>query len=61
MSFATSQFSHCYLYCGMRKKNVGHYFLSNPRNTPRSLNVMKYVFCFAQDLMLHWMVLTQCV
>jgi len=32
MSFATSQFSHCYLYCGMRKKHVGHYFLSNPRS-----------------------------
>jgi len=23
MSFATSQFSHCYLYCGMRKKMWG--------------------------------------
>jgi hypothetical protein len=31
ISVATFQFSHCYLYSGMRKKNVGHYFLSNLR------------------------------
>ena len=31
MSVAVSQFSHCYFYSGMRKKKVGHYFLSYPR------------------------------
>jgi hypothetical protein len=32
ISVALSQLSHCYLYSGMRKKNVGYYFLSNPRS-----------------------------
>jgi hypothetical protein len=32
ISVATSQFSHCYLYSGTRKKKVGHYFLNNLRN-----------------------------
>ena len=27
INVATSKFAHCYLYSGMRKKNVGHYFL----------------------------------
>jgi hypothetical protein len=31
ISVATSQFSHCYLYSGIRKKKCGHYFLSNLR------------------------------
>jgi len=30
MSFATSQFSHCYLYCGMRKKKCGALLSEQP-------------------------------
>ena len=31
INVATCQFPHCYLYSGMRNKNVGHYFMSSSR------------------------------
>ena len=55
ISVAVSQFSHCYIYSGMRKKNVGHYCLSNPLTfiecTERTFCVLHFILLYYQFLM----------